>query len=70
LVRITLASDGALEIGKGPGRGAWLCAGRPECFEIARQRGAFERALGEGIGREAIEALGRRLSDRPEAADR
>jgi predicted RNA-binding protein YlxR (DUF448 family) len=56
--------DGALVIGGGLGRGAWLCAGRQDCFETAARRGAIERALRAAVGPDAIEALGRRLSDR------
>jgi predicted RNA-binding protein YlxR (DUF448 family) len=57
-------ADGALVIGGGPGRGAWLCAGRRDCFETAARRAAFERALRAWVGPDAIEALGRRLFDR------
>jgi len=57
-------ADGALAIGGGPGRGAWLCAGRQHCFETAARRGAFERALRAAVDPDAIEALGRRLGER------
>jgi predicted RNA-binding protein YlxR (DUF448 family) len=41
------ASDGALELGRGPGRGAWLCAPPRvvECLDAALRRGALARAL-------------------------
>ena len=36
--------SGALVVGPGPGRGAWLCADIA-CFELAKRRRAFARAL-------------------------
>jgi predicted RNA-binding protein YlxR (DUF448 family) len=46
LVRIARAPDGALSVGAGPGRGAWLCASTTAgCFELAVGRRALERAL-------------------------
>jgi predicted RNA-binding protein YlxR (DUF448 family) len=46
LVRIARRSDGSLAVGRGePGRGAWLCAGSPACFDAAVRRRAFGRAL-------------------------
>jgi len=46
-VRIHRAPDGALRVGAGPGRGAWLCAPPRglECFDRALGRGALARAL-------------------------
>jgi predicted RNA-binding protein YlxR (DUF448 family) len=44
LVRIHL-DDATPVPGRGPGRGAWVCAGRPDCFERAVKTGALERAL-------------------------
>jgi hypothetical protein len=34
-----------LEVGPGPGRGAWLCRTSDDCLERAVRRGAVERAL-------------------------
>jgi predicted RNA-binding protein YlxR (DUF448 family) len=44
-VRIARTPAGGLEIGAGPGRGAWLCAGSVECFDRALGRQALGRAL-------------------------
>lgn len=45
-MRITRRLDGELVAGRtAPGRGAWLCAGRPECLDVAERRKAFDRAL-------------------------
>jgi predicted RNA-binding protein YlxR (DUF448 family) len=46
LVRLTRRPDGCLVVGRGePGRGAWLCAGSPACFDKAVRRKALGRAL-------------------------
>jgi predicted RNA-binding protein YlxR (DUF448 family) len=46
LVRIARVPDGAVSVGTGPGRGAWLCASTAAgCFEQAVGRRALERAL-------------------------
>jgi predicted RNA-binding protein YlxR (DUF448 family) len=39
--------DGTLELGRGPGRGAWLCSPPRalECLDAALRRGALARAL-------------------------
>ncbi|MCE2511091.1 MAG: YlxR family protein [Acidimicrobiia bacterium] len=44
LRRVRMDPSGALVVGPGPGRGAWLCADNA-CFEWARRRRAFARAL-------------------------
>ena len=51
LVRVARRPDGTLGVGRHePGRGAWLCAGTTAtCFESARRRGAFGRALRTGV---------------------
>ncbi len=56
------AADGQLELGRSlRGRGAWLCAGEPGCFERAVMRGAFERAFHQPVPVEAIARLRRQL---------
>jgi len=61
LVRVR-TTDAGLELGPGPGRGAWLCRGHPQtCFELAVRRHAFERALRVSIGRDELEDLRARL---------
>ncbi len=46
LVRIARVPDGAVSVGTGPGRGAWLCASTTAgCFEQAVRRRALDRAL-------------------------
>ncbi|MXW94196.1 MAG: YlxR family protein [Acidimicrobiaceae bacterium] len=42
--RVRRDASGALVVGPGSGRGAWLCAD-VACFESARRRRAFRRAL-------------------------
>ena len=39
------------------GRGAWLCAGSPACFDRAAKRGVLERALRVGVSNDDIEGL-------------
>jgi len=57
LVRIARAPDGSLVVGPGPGRGAWLCAGSPGCFEQAVRRRALGRALRRDVDGDEIERL-------------
>jgi predicted RNA-binding protein YlxR (DUF448 family) len=46
LVRVARRPDGSLAVGRNePGRGAWLCTGSAECFDIAVRRRAVARAL-------------------------
>jgi len=47
--------------GRGPGRGAWLCAGRPDCFERAVKTGAFERAFRKVVDPAKAKAMADRL---------
>ena len=42
--RISVDAAGALVVGPGPGRGAWLCEDS-DCFRQAERRRAFGRAL-------------------------
>jgi predicted RNA-binding protein YlxR (DUF448 family) len=45
LVRLRWTPTG-VELGKGPGRGAWLCAGNADaCLDLALRRPALARAL-------------------------
>jgi predicted RNA-binding protein YlxR (DUF448 family) len=53
---VALGADGDLVVGKGPGRGAWLCAESVACLDEAGRRRAFNRALraevsGAAVGR-------------------
>ena len=53
-----------LELGAGPGRGAWLCRSDPAaCLEEAQRRRAVERALRISIRNDDIERLRARLFD-------
>jgi len=64
LVRLARSpGSGELALGPGPGRGAWLC-GSPttiECFDRARRRRAFQRALRTGIEDDELDALRAKL---------
>lgn len=44
LVRLAVGADGALAFGRGPGRGAYLCA-EPACAEQALRSRALPRRL-------------------------
>jgi predicted RNA-binding protein YlxR (DUF448 family) len=73
LVRLRAVStpSGAsvLELGAGPGRGAWLCRSHPAaCLDEAQRRRAVERAMRTPIGTDDIERLRARLFDGEEAA--
>ena len=58
-MRVVRRPDGSLEISRTlPGRGAWLCAGSPDCLQRAARRGAFSRALRAPVSTEAALALG------------
>ncbi|MGZ8766405.1 MAG: YlxR family protein [Acidimicrobiia bacterium] len=64
LVRLAAAPDGSVRPGPGPGRGAWLCAGSPGCWEAAVRRGAVWRALRRpALPDPEIRALRARLFD-------
>jgi predicted RNA-binding protein YlxR (DUF448 family) len=61
LVRIRATADG-LEVGAGPGRGAWLCRDHPvACLDEAQRRKSVERALRTRVGTDDIERLRARL---------
>jgi predicted RNA-binding protein YlxR (DUF448 family) len=60
-VRIARTPDGRLEIGPGPGRGVWLCAGSLDCFEQAVQRKALGRALRKEVSAAEVDALRAKL---------
>jgi predicted RNA-binding protein YlxR (DUF448 family) len=61
LVRIRATAAG-LEVGAGPGRGAWLCRAHPvACLDEAQRRKAVERALRTPMGTDDIEGLRARL---------
>jgi predicted RNA-binding protein YlxR (DUF448 family) len=61
LVRLSVGPSGALAVGKGPGRGAWLCRGGPGCLERSIRRGTLERALRVTLAPNALEMLRARL---------
>ncbi|MFZ4516792.1 MAG: YlxR family protein [Microthrixaceae bacterium] len=46
LVRLRLGTD-RLELGPGPGRGAWICG--PDCLARAARSGALTRALRRSV---------------------
>jgi predicted RNA-binding protein YlxR (DUF448 family) len=69
LVRFRATASG-LELGAGPGRGAWLCRSHPAaCLEEAQRRRAVERALRTTVRNDDIERLRARLFDGDLAAN-
>lgn len=65
LVRVVWRPDGALGVGRAlPGRGAWLCAGSPQCVDRAERRRAFDRAFRSNVPPAAVAALREVLGDR------
>jgi predicted RNA-binding protein YlxR (DUF448 family) len=63
MTRLVRRADGGIDVGRHlPGRGAWLCADSPGCFERAVRRRAFDRTLRTTASTEAIAALRERLS--------
>jgi predicted RNA-binding protein YlxR (DUF448 family) len=55
--------EGSLGVGRDlPGRGAWLCAGSPECVVRAVTRRALERALRGPVTAAALENLADQLA--------
>lgn len=63
LVRVARRSDGSLAVGRSePGRGAWLCAGSPACFEAAVKRRAFGRALRSEVASNQLASLRGKMS--------
>ena len=60
----TPSGPAGLEVGAGPGRGAWLCRSDPAaCLEEAQRRRAVERALRISVRNDDIERLRARLFD-------
>jgi predicted RNA-binding protein YlxR (DUF448 family) len=58
LVRVTRQGDGTLRLGNTlPGRGAWLCQGRLDCFDTAVGRRAFAKALRADVTTAQLERL-------------
>jgi len=60
LVRVVRDTSGVATIdvtGRAPGRGAYLHRD-PDCLEIARKKGALERALKASVGAEIWTELG------------
>jgi predicted RNA-binding protein YlxR (DUF448 family) len=63
LTRVARGVDGRAAVGRHrPGRGAWLCAGSPACFESAVRRRALARALRTELSTADIEELRGRLT--------
>ncbi|MGD9797694.1 MAG: YlxR family protein [Acidimicrobiia bacterium] len=63
LVRLVRLPDGSLGIGRtAPGRGAWLC---PDvaCFDAARKRRAFDRALRGAVSDASVTAVRARMEE-------
>ena len=59
LIRVVRAPDGGVSLdfkGKAPGRGAYLCRSA-ECLKKARKSRAIERAFGEPVPDEVLDAL-------------
>ena len=54
--RVSMGPGGALVVGPGPGRGAWLCYDMA-CFESAQRRRAFGRALRADVRPDEIARL-------------
>jgi predicted RNA-binding protein YlxR (DUF448 family) len=65
LVRLSRGSDGALVLGPGTGRGAWLCAppAAIDCFDQATRRGALDRALRVSVGADEVLRVRAKLED-------
>jgi predicted RNA-binding protein YlxR (DUF448 family) len=62
LVRCALDASGELVVDRrAPGRGAWLCG--PNCWEPARRKRAFDRALRTQVSPDAVDRLGERLGE-------
>lgn len=63
LVRIARRPDGTLRVGRTePGRGAWLCAATAaRCFDSARRRRVFGRALRTEVADDELAAVRERL---------
>ena len=70
LVRIAAGADGVVAVGPGPGRGAWLCADAPACFDRAVQRRALSRALRRAVRGDELGQLRATLYERRPAEGR
>ena len=67
LVRVFRVGDG-LELGVGPGRGAWLCADRQrDCLDEAVRRQSLGRALKAQVAVHSVRDLRARLE--PKASE-
>jgi predicted RNA-binding protein YlxR (DUF448 family) len=69
LLRVRREPDGSVEVGSGPGRGAWLCA-PPRglaCLDRALHRGALARALRGPVPAATTARLRARLEGRRDA---
>ena len=70
MVRVVRLTDGKVAIGRAlPGRGAWLCAGSPECVTEARRRRAFERAFRGSVDAGSLESLDSSRASGPPGTD-
>ncbi|CAN5571531.1 YlxR family protein [soil metagenome] len=64
LTRFVRAADRSLRIGRTlAGRGAWLCQGSTECFELAARQGGFARAFRAPVSATEVDALRVELRD-------
>ena len=69
-MRVVRTAGGGLSVGRSlPGRGAWLCAGRPECVDLAGRRKAFAKALRAPVEAPAVEALRDYMGERARIED-
>jgi len=63
-VRVARAPGGAVTVGPGPGRGAWLCGGTTiACYDQAVRRRALARALRSELTTGELRALREKLSE-------
>ncbi|HEY7439583.1 MAG TPA: YlxR family protein [Acidimicrobiia bacterium] len=62
LDRVARSADGGLAVGRTqPGRGAWFCSRKVECFDVAVRRKALQRALRCELTDHQIETLRAKL---------
>jgi predicted RNA-binding protein YlxR (DUF448 family) len=58
LFRLVRLADGQIRVDRsGPGRGAWLCQGSPDCWQEAIRRRGFERAFKAPVDSSTVEDL-------------
>jgi hypothetical protein len=65
LVRLARSpDDGRLQVGPGPGRGAWLCGppAAPTCLDEALRRRALDRALRTTVTGDELQAVRAKLA--------